>query len=129
MVKKKNSDVNPFSHGENAEVWLEEHADRIPDLVSTASAAAATSESEEDVAAEAAAAVGLVIPTLSASEITDLVFYAPALPRPEATTRDRWERDVPNEEGNEDPVLFMTINDHELIAKVTDDPLSFKAYV
>lgn len=42
---------------------------------------------------------------------------------------DRWERAVPNEEGNEDPVLFMTINDHELIAKVTDDPLSFKAYV
>jgi co-chaperonin GroES (HSP10) len=42
---------------------------------------------------------------------------------------DRWEREVPNEEGNEDPVLFMTINDHELIAKVTDNPLSFKAYV
>ena len=42
---------------------------------------------------------------------------------------DRWEREVPNEEGNEDPVLFMTLNDHELIAKVTDDPLSFKAYV
>ena len=42
---------------------------------------------------------------------------------------DRWEREVPNEEVNEDPVLFMTINDHELIAKVTDDPLSFKAYV
>jgi co-chaperonin GroES (HSP10) len=42
---------------------------------------------------------------------------------------DRWERAVPSEEGNEDPVLFMTINDHELIAKVTDDPLSFKAYV
>ena len=42
---------------------------------------------------------------------------------------DRWERAVPNEVGNEDPVLFMTINDHELIAKVTDDPLSFKAYV
>ena len=42
---------------------------------------------------------------------------------------DRWEREVPNEEGNEDPVLFMTINDHELIARVTDDPLSFKAYV
>jgi len=41
---------------------------------------------------------------------------------------DRWERPVPNEDG-EDPVLFMTINDHELIAKVTDDPLSFKAYV
>ena len=41
---------------------------------------------------------------------------------------DRWERPVPNEDGK-DPVLLMTINDHELIAKVTDDPLSFKAYV
>ena len=41
---------------------------------------------------------------------------------------DRWERPVPGEDG-EDPVLFMTINDHELIAKITDDPLSFKAYV
>jgi co-chaperonin GroES (HSP10) len=41
---------------------------------------------------------------------------------------DRWEREVTGEEG-EDPVLFMTLNDHELIAKVTDDPLSFKAYV
>ena len=42
---------------------------------------------------------------------------------------DRWERNVPGEEEQEDPVLFMTINDHEVIAKVTDDPLSFKAYV
>lgn len=43
---------------------------------------------------------------------------------------DRWERIVPNEEnGDLNPVLFMTINDHELIARVTDDPLSFKAYV
>lgn len=42
---------------------------------------------------------------------------------------DRWERTVPGEDGAEDPVLFMTINDHELIARVTDDPLSFKAYV
>jgi co-chaperonin GroES (HSP10) len=41
---------------------------------------------------------------------------------------DRWERPVPSEDG-EDPVLFMTINDHELISAVTDDPLSFKAYV
>ena len=41
---------------------------------------------------------------------------------------DRWERPVPSEDG-EDPVLFMTINDHELISEVTDDPLSFKAYV
>jgi co-chaperonin GroES (HSP10) len=39
---------------------------------------------------------------------------------------DRWERPVPDDD---DPVLFMTINDHELIAKVTDNPLSFKAFV
>jgi co-chaperonin GroES (HSP10) len=41
---------------------------------------------------------------------------------------DRWERSVPSED-SQDPVLFMTINDHELISAVTDDPLSFKAYV
>jgi len=44
---------------------------------------------------------------------------------------DRWERMDPNEtdEALKEPVLFMTINDHELIAAVTDDPLSFKTYV
>ena len=44
---------------------------------------------------------------------------------------DRWERMDPNETDDalKEPVLFMTINDHELIAAVTDDPLSFKAYV
>ncbi len=42
---------------------------------------------------------------------------------------DRWEIRVPGEDDNEDPVLFMTLNDHELIAKVTANPLSFKAYV
>jgi hypothetical protein len=42
---------------------------------------------------------------------------------------DRWERNDPNADFKEDPVLFMTINDHEVIAKITDDPLSFKAYV
>jgi co-chaperonin GroES (HSP10) len=42
---------------------------------------------------------------------------------------DRWERPVPNEDKDSEPVLFMTINDHELISAVTDDPLSFKAYV
>ena len=41
---------------------------------------------------------------------------------------DRWERIVPGEDGK-DPVLFMTCNDHELISAITDDPLSFKAYV
>lgn len=42
---------------------------------------------------------------------------------------DRWEIRDPHSEENEDPILFMTLNDHELIAKVTADPLSFKAYV
>ena len=42
---------------------------------------------------------------------------------------DRWEIKVPGEDDLEDPVLFMTLNDHELIAKVTGNPLSFKAYV
>ena len=42
---------------------------------------------------------------------------------------DRWEIKVPNADQDEDPVLFMTLNDHELIARVTSNPLSFKAYV
>ena len=42
---------------------------------------------------------------------------------------DRWEIRVPGEDDTEDPALFMTLNDHELIAKVTGNPLSFKAYV
>jgi len=42
---------------------------------------------------------------------------------------DRWERKVSGEDDNEDPVLFMTINDHELIALITDDPLSFNTFV
>ena len=42
---------------------------------------------------------------------------------------DRWERPGPDSEENEDPVLFMVLNDHEVISKVTCDPLSFKAFV
>ena len=42
---------------------------------------------------------------------------------------DRWEVRVPDSDDKEDPVLFMTLNDHELISKVTGNPLSFKAYV
>ena len=42
---------------------------------------------------------------------------------------DRWERMVPNAQEHEEPVLFMTINDHQLISAITDDPLSFKTYV
>lgn len=39
---------------------------------------------------------------------------------------DRWERTTP---GDDAPVLFMTINDHELISRVTDDPLSFNVFI
>ena len=44
---------------------------------------------------------------------------------------DRLERFDPTETDDalKEPILFMTLNDHELIAKITDDPLSFKAYV
>lgn len=42
---------------------------------------------------------------------------------------DRWERSVPGEAANEEPVLFMILNDHEIIGRVTADPLSFKAYI
>ena len=33
---------------------------------------------------------------------------------------DRWEVKVPGEDDLEDPALFMILNDHECIAKVTD---------
>jgi len=42
---------------------------------------------------------------------------------------DRWERPAPGDDRHEDPVLFMVLNDHEIISKVTCDPLSFKAFV
>jgi co-chaperonin GroES (HSP10) len=41
---------------------------------------------------------------------------------------DRWEIPVPGQP-DEDPALFMVINDHESISRVTGDPLSFKAFV
>lgn len=41
---------------------------------------------------------------------------------------DRWEVEVP-EEKDEDPALFMILNDHEVIAKVTGDPLAMRAFV
>jgi co-chaperonin GroES (HSP10) len=40
---------------------------------------------------------------------------------------DRFEVEVPGEP--EEPALFMLLNDHELIAKVTGDPLKFWEYV
>jgi co-chaperonin GroES (HSP10) len=41
---------------------------------------------------------------------------------------DRWEVEVPGED-DEDPALFMILNDHEIIAKVTGNPLLMKAFV
>jgi len=42
---------------------------------------------------------------------------------------DRWEVPVPGEDENEEPSLFMILNDHEVIAKLTGDPLTMKAYI
>lgn len=42
---------------------------------------------------------------------------------------DRWEVKIPGEDDLEDPALFMVLNDHEIIAKVSGDPMMFKAYL
>lgn len=42
---------------------------------------------------------------------------------------DRWEVKVEGEDDLEDPALFMILNDHEVIAKVTGDPLAMKAFL
>lgn len=42
---------------------------------------------------------------------------------------DRWEVRVPGSDDHEDPALFMVLNDHEVIAKLTGDPLAMKAYL
>ena len=42
---------------------------------------------------------------------------------------DRWEVKVPDENDLEDPALFMILNDHEVIATVTGDPLAMKAFL
>ena len=41
---------------------------------------------------------------------------------------DRWEVPVPGQD-EEDPALFMILNDHEVIAKVTGDPLVMRAFL
>jgi co-chaperonin GroES (HSP10) len=41
---------------------------------------------------------------------------------------DRWEVNVPDEK-DEDPALFMILNDHEVIAKVTGNPLEMRAFL
>jgi len=42
---------------------------------------------------------------------------------------DRWEVKVPGDEEHEDPALFAIFNDHEVIAKVTGNPLTMRAYL
>jgi co-chaperonin GroES (HSP10) len=42
---------------------------------------------------------------------------------------DRWEVKVPGDDDYEDPALFMVLNDHEVIAKLTGDPLAMKAFL
>jgi len=41
---------------------------------------------------------------------------------------DRWEVLVPDQD-DEDPALFAVFNDHEMIAKVTGNPLNMRAYL
>jgi co-chaperonin GroES (HSP10) len=42
---------------------------------------------------------------------------------------DRWEVKVPGDDDLEDPALFMVLNDHEIIAKLTGNPLAMKAFL
>ena len=42
---------------------------------------------------------------------------------------DRWEVKIPGEDDLEDPALFMILNDHEIIAKVTGNPLEMRAFI
>jgi co-chaperonin GroES (HSP10) len=42
---------------------------------------------------------------------------------------DRWEVAVPGEDPLEDKALFMMLNDHEVISRVTGDPLAMAEYV
>jgi co-chaperonin GroES (HSP10) len=42
---------------------------------------------------------------------------------------DRWEVKVPDCAEHEDPALFMVLNDHEVIAKLTGDPLAMRAFL
>lgn len=42
---------------------------------------------------------------------------------------DRWEVKVPGEDQSEDPALFIIINDHEVIGKITGNPLETRAFL
>jgi co-chaperonin GroES (HSP10) len=42
---------------------------------------------------------------------------------------DRWEVQVPGDDDHEEKALFMVVNDHEVIAKITSDPLKVIAFI
>ena len=42
---------------------------------------------------------------------------------------DRWEVPIDGADDHEDPALFMVLNDHEVIAKLTGNPLAMKAFI
>jgi hypothetical protein len=42
---------------------------------------------------------------------------------------DRWEVPVPGEDEMEEKALFMILNDHEVIATVTCNPLLMRAFI
>jgi co-chaperonin GroES (HSP10) len=42
---------------------------------------------------------------------------------------DRWEVPVPGEDESEEKALFMILNDHEVIATVTCNPLLMRAFI
>lgn len=42
---------------------------------------------------------------------------------------DRWEVKVPGDDDFEEKALFMILNDHEVIAVLTGDPLAVKAFI
>ena len=42
---------------------------------------------------------------------------------------DRWEVKVPGDDDYEDPAHFMILNDHEVIAKLTGDPMAMRAFL
>ena len=42
---------------------------------------------------------------------------------------DRWEVPIEGADEHEDPALFMVLNDHEVIVKITGNPLAMKAFI
>ena len=44
-------------------------------------------------------------------------------------TGDRWEVPIPGADQTEDKVEFIILNDHEVIAKITGNPLEVRAFV